>query len=226
MEEQVKSGQEIPPKAAIEVKPAVNKGPTTGAAEPRGAEPAGKTSAEKGSTEKESTGKASAGKGPEFRAPEFKTPDPIKRAIDRSLESITKMIPGLSKFVAKSILALTVLTGFAKKETQEPVGNEPPKATLTVGTLGMRLMKASINNGDKSTDFEANMVLAQGAKEVVGKVFPEEEQNKLFEEKPIEKGVFGEKTKEALSKIPSKAAPQEMSVADMAKASGRTPGSR
>ena len=105
------------------------------------------------------------------------------------------------RFAVKGLLALTVLTGFAKKETQEPVDNEPPKATLEVGTLGVRLMKASINNGNKETDFEGNMALAQGAKEVVGKAFPKEKQDKLFEENPISNGAFGKEAKDALEKM-------------------------
>jgi hypothetical protein len=91
------------------------------------------------------------------------------------------------KSVARWVLVAAVLTGFAKKETQPAADHEPPKATLTVGTLGMKVFKAEIKNGDKSTDFEANMVGAQTAKELVGKVMPEEEQDKLFEANPIEK---------------------------------------
>ena len=119
--------------------------------------------------------------GPEFKVPTL--PDWYWKAIG-----------AVSRAMAKVLLAAAVLTGFAEKKTQEPTAGdkEPPKATLNVGTLGVTVAKVKINNGDKTTDFDGNMPLAKAAKEVVGKVLPQSEQDKLFEDKPIENGAFGD----------------------------------
>ena len=124
-------------------------------------------------------------KNPERKWPEFKVPNPD--FFNKVFEEAMKMSQSLSKLLVKSTLVAAVLTGFAKKETQQSVDNEPPKATLTVGTLGVKVFKAEMKNGDKSTDFEGNMIGAQMAKEVVGKVVSEKEQDLLFEANPIEK---------------------------------------
>lgn len=126
---------------------------------------------------------------------------------DKSLEFMFKLIKPISLLAAKGILALSVLTGFAEKKTEAQVDKEPPKATLNVGTLGVTVAKVKINNGDKTTDFDANMPLAKAAREVVGKAFPQSEQDKFFTDNPIEKGVFGEKAKEILAKHSVKKAP-------------------
>jgi len=111
----------------------------------------------------------------------------IFSASDKMAKGFMKLARVSGKSIARWVLVAAALTSFARKETQPAADHEPPKATLTVGTLGMKVFKAEIKNGDKSTDFDANMVGAQAAKELVGKVIPEKEQDKLFEANPIEK---------------------------------------
>ena len=115
-----------------------------------------------------------------FRFPEF--PD---------LKKLERILIPLTRLVVKGLVGLTVLTGFAEKKTQDSIGSEPPKSVINVGTLGMTMAKIKVNNGNKETDFDANMILAKSAREVVGKAFPQEKQDQLYEDNPIENGVFG-----------------------------------
>ena len=119
--------------------------------------------------------------GPEFKVPTL--PDWYWKGI----RAVTRALP-------KALLAAAVLTGFAEKKTDTPTAadKEPPRATLNVGTLGVTVAKVKINNGDKTTDFDANMPLAKAAKEVVGTVLPQSEQDKLFTDNPIKSGAFSD----------------------------------
>ena len=133
--------------------------------------------------------------------PEGERTDPIAAAIRRAVRP-------MSILAAKGILALSVLTGFAEKKTDTPTATdkEPPKATLNVGTLGVTVAKVKINNGNKATDFDANMPLAKAAREVVGSVLPQSEQDKLFMENPIGNGAIEdirETINGSLNKLPA-----------------------
>ncbi len=66
------------------------------------------------------------------------------------------------------ILAMAVLTGYAKKETQESQNGEAPKSVLSVGSLGVPLFKVDMNSGNKDSDFYARLFLADKVNQVVG----------------------------------------------------------
>lgn len=74
----------------------------------------------------------------------------------------------IAKPMAKVALTMAILSSWAKKETEPATADNPePKAVLTAGTLGMTLMKTEMNNGDKTTDFDGKMILAESAKKVL-----------------------------------------------------------
>ncbi len=74
----------------------------------------------------------------------------------------------IAKPMAKVALTMAILSSWAKKETEPATADNPePKAVLTAGTLGMTLMKTEMNNGDKTTDFDGKMILAEPAKKTL-----------------------------------------------------------
>ena len=112
----------------------------------------------------------------------------------------------VARLLVKGALVVTALTGFAKKETQPAVTNEAPKAVVSAGVLGMTLVKASVNNGNKSTDFEANGIFAKTAAEVADKLAPGQTTDRFYEDNPIENGAYGEGTKKFLEDKAAQAA--------------------
>lgn len=123
------------------------------------------------------------------------SPKKILDTFGKVLDYTMKLGHRLAVLLARCSLAAMILTGFAKKETEQSADGEPPKTTLTAGTLGMKVLKVKINGGNRETDFDANMMYAQAAKEVVGKLMTEKEQDHLFKSEPIKGAVKGLKSR-------------------------------
>lgn len=140
---------------------------------------------------------------------------------DRLQRNIIDMSNAIGKLIVKGALIAAALTGFVKKETQAPTAeNQSPKAVLTAGALGMTLMKTEINNGNKATDFDGKLILAETAHEIANKLSPELTTKPFFEKNPIENGVFGKTAKDVLQEASEKKT-HILSAQEIAKKLGR-----
>ncbi len=105
--------------------------------------------------------------------------------LDKTLQKHGK---NLSKLMVKTALVLAALTAQVKKETHEPeLGDTKAKTTWTASTLGIHA-KLDTYDGNKDTDFNFRMPLAETANELVRDELPNID--KAHEPEPIKNGAW------------------------------------